>query len=212
VVEVVIQEYGRKQAEFEWRAGSEALDDLPGALVFFVGVGAHEIEVQLIGVHFGEEVAAAGEVFEVEELVLFQAVHGFDVALIGVRGRWYAHMLTIAEGFGKIPFEFAAVVRLPDHIAQRDAVAIEMLLDAGSENGASRSAALLSESPEQQTAADIAGGVLNHGQVESLGLQPVARDIVEILGISADLLEQRPGSFDVREVLLALIFAAAFLQ
>jgi hypothetical protein len=48
--------------------------------------------------------------------------------------------------------------------------------------------------------------------VESLGLQPVARVIVEILGIRADLLEQRPGSFDVREVLLALIFPAAFFQ
>jgi len=38
--------------------------------------------------------------------------------------------------------------------------------------------------------------------VQTLGLQPVAGNIVEILGIGADLLEQRPGSFDVREVLL----------
>jgi hypothetical protein len=65
---------------------------------------------------------------------------------------------------------------------------------------------------EEQTAADIAGGVLNGRQVEPLGLQPVARNIVKILGIGANLLEQRPGSFDVREVLLALIFAATFLQ
>jgi hypothetical protein len=48
--------------------------------------------------------------------------------------------------------------------------------------------------------------------VQPLSLQPVARDVVEILGIGADLLEQRPGSFDVREVLLALVFAAAFFQ
>jgi len=87
-----------------------------------------------------------------------------------------------------------------------------MLLDTGGENGAGRSAALLGEGPEEQTAADIAGGVLNDRQVEALGLQPVARDIVEILGIRADLLEQRPGSFDVREVLLTLVFPAAFFQ
>jgi hypothetical protein len=45
-----------------------------------------------------------------------------------------------------------------------------MLLDAGSENGAGGSAALLREGPEQQAAADVAGGVLNDGQVEPLRL------------------------------------------
>jgi hypothetical protein len=45
-----------------------------------------------------------------------------------------------------------------------------------------------------------------------LHLQPVTRNIVEILGIGADLLEQRPGSFAVRAVLLARVFPAAFFQ
>src|SRR5260370_40914574 len=139
-------------------------------------------------------------------------MHGFHVALIGVGGGRDAHMLAVPEGFGKIPFELAAVVGLPDQIAQRDAVAIQMLLDAGGENGTGRSAALLGKGPEEQTAADIAGSVLNDWQVEPLGLQPVAWNIVEILGIGADLLEQRPGSFDAREVLFALIFPAAFFQ
>jgi hypothetical protein len=48
--------------------------------------------------------------------------------------------------------------------------------------------------------------------VQALGLRPVARDIVKILGIGADLLEQRPLRLDVREVLLALIFLLAFFQ
>src|SRR5207244_13061327 len=69
----------------------------------------------------------------------------------GVGGRWDAHMLAIAEGFGKIPFELAAVVGLPDQIAQRDAVAMQMLLDAGGENGAGGSAALLGEGPEHRS-------------------------------------------------------------
>ena len=63
VVEVIIQEDWWKQAKFEGRARSEPLDDLPGALVFFVRVGAHEVEVELVGVRFGQEVAAAGEGF-----------------------------------------------------------------------------------------------------------------------------------------------------
>ena len=118
---------------------------MPRALIFLVRVGPHEIEVELIGVHFGEKVAAAGEVFEVEKLVFFEAMHRFHVALIGVGSRWDTHMLAIAEGFREVPSELAAVVGLPDQVARRDAVAIEMLLDPGGENGAGGSAALLGE-------------------------------------------------------------------
>ena len=67
----------------------------------------------------------------------------------------------------------------------------------GGKDGAGRSAAFLGEGPEQQAAANIAGGVLNHRQVQPAGLQPVAGDVVEILGIGTDLLKQRPGGFDV---------------
>lgn len=154
----------------ERRARSEPLDDLPRALIFFVGVGAHEIEVELVGVHLGEKIAAAGEIFQIEELVFFEAVNGFHVALVGVRGGRDAHVLAVPEGLGEIPLELSTVVGLPDQIAERDTVAIQMLLNAGSENGARGSAALLRKSPEQQAAADVAGGVLNDGQVEALRL------------------------------------------
>src|SRR5713101_5139221 len=63
VIEIAIQEDGWKQAEFEWRAGSEPLDDLPRALIFLVGIEAHEVKVQLIGVDLGEEVSPASKVF-----------------------------------------------------------------------------------------------------------------------------------------------------
>ena len=53
---------------------------------------------------------------------------------------------------------------------------------------------LLGKGPEQQTAAHFAGGVLNDGQLQPLSLRPVAGNIVEILGIGADLLKQRPGA------------------
>ena len=133
----------------EGRARSEALDDLPGAQIFFVGVGADEIEVELIGVGLSEEVAAAGEVFNVEELVFFEAMNGFDIALVGVSGRGDAHVLAAAESIREIAFELAAIVGLPDQIAERDAVAIQMLLDAGGEDGAGRGAASFGEGPEE---------------------------------------------------------------
>jgi len=46
--------------------------------------------------------------------------------------------------------------------------------------------------------------------VEALGLLPVVGDIVEILGIGADLLKHGPAGLDVGQVLFALIFAAPF--
>ena len=74
-----------------------------------MGVGSHEVEIELVGVDLGQEVAAACEVFQVEELVFFEAMHGFDIALIGVRGGRDADMLAIAKGFGELAFELAAV-------------------------------------------------------------------------------------------------------
>ena len=91
------------------RARSEPLDDLPGTLIFFVGVGASEVEVQLVGVHFGEELAATGEVFQIKELVFFEAMHGFHVALVGMGGGRDAHVLAVAESTREIPFKFATV-------------------------------------------------------------------------------------------------------
>ena len=121
-------------------------------------------------------------------------------------------MLAVTESLGEVAFEFTAVVGLPDQIAERDAVAIQMLLNAGSEDGAGRRRTFLRESPEEQSAANIASGVLNDGQAEPLGLRPVAGNIIEIMGVGADLLKQGPLSFDVGQVLLALIFLFSLFQ
>jgi len=107
------------------------------------------------------------------------------------------------------PDEFAAVVGLPDQIAQRDAVTVQMALEAGGEDSAGRRAPPLGERPEQQPTADFAGGVLDGRQAASFHLRPVVRDIVEILGVGGDLLEQAPSGFDLGQVPLALIFSAA---
>jgi hypothetical protein len=108
--------------------------------------------------------------------------------------------------------ELGPVVGLPYEIAQRDATAIEVPLNAGGEDGAGSGGAALGKGPEQQTAADLASRVLDDGQIEGLGLGPVARDVVEVLGVGGDLLKDAPGGFDVGEVLFALIFALAFFE
>jgi len=134
-----------------------------GVRYSLVEIGPRQVEIELVGTDLGEEISTAGERFQVKELVFFQAVNGFDIALEGVRSGRDADMLTIAEGFGEIAFEFTTVVGLPDQIAQRDAVAIQVLLDARSENGAGCGAAFLGKGPEQQAAANIASGVLDDG-------------------------------------------------
>jgi hypothetical protein len=69
----------------------------------------------------GEEVVTAGEVFDIEELVCFEAVEGLDVTLVGVSRRRDARVLAVAESRRKRAFELTAIVGLPDQIAERDA-------------------------------------------------------------------------------------------
>jgi len=66
----------------------------------------------------------------------------------------------------------------------------------------------LGKGPEQQSAADIAGGVLHDGEIEGLGLGPVMGDVVEVFGVGGNLLKQTPSGLDVGEVLFAWILAA----
>jgi hypothetical protein len=63
VVQVIIQEDGREQAE-QGASGVEVARRSARARDF---VGADEVEVELIGVSFGEEVATAGERFQIEK-------------------------------------------------------------------------------------------------------------------------------------------------
>ena len=119
---------------------------MPGALVFLVGGGAEEVEGELVGIDLGEEVATARELFQIEERVFLKVMHGFDVAWVGVRGGREAHRLAVTESFGKVALELAAI-------------AIQVLLDARSEDHAGRHTALLRESPDKQATADFPCGV-----------------------------------------------------
>ena len=83
-----------------------------------MGIGPHQIEVQLVGVHLVEEITATSEILQIEKFIFFEAMHRFHIALVGMRGRWDTHMLTIAKRCGECAFEFAAVVGQPDQVPQ----------------------------------------------------------------------------------------------
>jgi len=91
---VIIQEDRWKQAELEGPARFELFDDLPGAEVLFVGVGAGEVEVELVGEGLARK--SPRLVNEIEELIFDEAVDGFDIALEGVSGGRDADVLAVA--------------------------------------------------------------------------------------------------------------------
>src|SRR5258708_30820983 len=108
--------------------------------------------------------------------------------------------------------ELGTVAGLPDEVAKGDATTIEVLLNAGGKDGAGGRRTALGKGPEQQAAAHLAGGVFDGGEIEGLGLRPVAGDIVEVLGVGGDLLKEAPGGLDVGEVLFTLIFTLPFFK
>jgi len=63
-------------------------------------MGTGQIEVELVEGGLGEELGAAGEGFQVVELVLDPAVDGLNIALVGVGGGRDALMLRPEEGDG----------------------------------------------------------------------------------------------------------------
>ena len=62
MVEVVVQEDGWEQAEFECERGArrEALDDLPGAAIILMRVGSDEIESPFASSHSNTSTSPAG--------------------------------------------------------------------------------------------------------------------------------------------------------
>src|SRR5712692_996708 len=152
-VETIVEEDGRKQAEVEGKAGSEVLDDLPWGETSFMGVGTSQVEVELVEGSLGQEVGAAGEGFQIEEFVFDEAVDGFDVALVGVGAGRDALMLgaEVGDGGGKmrtgairlqLADELPAVVGLPSQVAEGDATACQVRLNALREQSAGLSGSL----------------------------------------------------------------------
>ena len=157
-------------------------------------VGSDKIEVELVERSLGEEVGAAGEGFDFEELVFDEAMDGLDVALVGVSARGDALVLRAEEGDGageaiagavrlQCANKLAAVIGLPSQVGEVDAAALEMGLDALSNQFTGSFGAALGEGQENQAAADVACGVLDGRQAKALRLRPVGGEIIQVLGM-----------------------------
>ena len=129
------------------RARSEALDDLSRALIFLLGVGANEIEVELVAVGFGEQVALLEKSSRSKNSSSSRRRRSrHRSGRCEPRARYTP--AGCREILGKVAFELAVVIGLPE-ASRSETVAVQVLLDAG-EDGAGRSAA------------GIAGRVLDH--------------------------------------------------
>jgi hypothetical protein len=60
------------------------LDDLPWSETSLVRIGASQVEIELIQRSLGQELGAAAEGFQVEELIFDEAVDGFDPSADGL--------------------------------------------------------------------------------------------------------------------------------
>lgn len=211
MIELVIQEDGKGEADLKGAVGTELLDDLASGKAPFVGIGKCEVEVEVVESSFGQEVAAGGEAFQVKGVIFDEARDGFELTLKGVCWGRDADPLSLAEGWGETVAlasaaftsnELAAIIGLSDQFDQGDSEA----LDAGGEDLTGGSAVPLSEGEEKQAAAGLAGRVLDPGQVESLGRRQVKQDLIDVFGVGTNLLEQpqvawraaRSCSFDTR--------------
>ena len=110
----------------------------------FGGVGAQQVELELVQGGFGEKLAAAPEPFQVEELILDEPVQGFHIALIGMSGGRDADMLAVAQGARKsrgttglvvAADELAPIIGLPDQVAEIDSGASQVALGLRPEVG-----------------------------------------------------------------------------
>ena len=106
-----------------------------------------------------------------------EAMNGFDIALEGVSSGGNADMLAVTKRGREIAFELAAVVGLPDQIAQRDVVAMQMMLDAGSEDSAGGSERFCAKAQKNKPLRTSRAVYWITGKPRA-GLGPVVRDIV----------------------------------
>lgn len=85
----------------------------------------------------------------------------------------------------------------------------EMLADQTDKEACIGGGLFIGESKEHQTASDLACGELVLWQLKGFHLRPVMRDILEVLGIDAELTEQFPLFFHLREVFLAFMLLSS---
>lgn len=205
--ESIVEEEDGEGEEALRESGIAAVDDLPWRLALLVRVRACEVEPELVGEGFVEEVGEAAEGLDLVELVLDEAVSGLDVGLVGVgAGRdGVVSGAGVLDGPGEgavvlgVPGadELRAVVGLEAATVELDAAGGEVLGEPFDPEGRVSQGAFEGVGEELRAADDITGGVLHEGQTMPLDLRPQLGDVVEVLGVDVDLLEQLPPLLDL---------------
>ena len=191
-VEELIEEDRGEGEDLFGKRGVAVVEDLPGGLVVFVAVFAEGVKPEVVGGGFGEEVGAGREGFDLVELILDEAVGGFDIGLPGVGGGrdgWRQQAGDGLDGLGEgavlagrhTADERTAVIGLEAAADQVHAAVLEVLEQEAGKEGRASQGAFLGVAEEVQATHDLAGGVLDPGQTEAANRGPQLRDIVEVL-------------------------------
>jgi len=208
-----IEEGGLPEGDAGIDIGGELTQQIEGGAIALVAVLSGDIEVAPVGCDFVEEVGAGAEGFPIEELVFTETMDGFDIAVVGVGGggdegvgdaAGFHGGLEAVRGAAPIPAAgiLGAVIGLEAHLFEGHARGGEMIHDPLGEDAGEGGGSLLGVVGEGEAGADLSGGVLDEGQAQSFGLEPIMGDIVEVFGVMADLGEDRPLGFDSPQILL----------
>ena len=177
------------------------LNELPRRLVFFVRVGAIEVERQLIGCGFRHEVVPVFKILDLVEFRLHEIVNRFDIRLHAMRS-WVDGVVVLSRkqfngscvgrGFFCVPGAniFAAVIGLPDGSLGKGLELPEEVIDVGGEEMGVGQRDAFGKAEEEDAAGDLTEGVLNLRQVARSGLEIVFRDVHEVFGVLHGLLEE----------------------
>lgn len=223
-----VKEDGLPQGDLAGSFGVALGDDVPWGLVFFTGVLAGDIEPPVVDGGFVQEVNAAVEGFDLVELILDQAVDGFDVGLPAMGARRNEVVGTsgvVVDGAGEVAVvagvpatdELRSVVGLPAARVQPGSPVGQMSQQHLGEEGGAVDGPFLGVGDEHQAAGDIPGRVLDQRQMEAADLGVQLGDIVEVFGVQIDLLKKPPLGFDrpqtaFRGVLPAFALEQSFLM
>jgi hypothetical protein len=200
--------------------GRELAQHLQRAAILLEAIAAGDVEVEPVALSLGEEVAAIAKALPVEEFVLAEPVHGLHVAVVGVGGGrdegvaeamgFHGGLEAMQAAFAILATDvFGAVIGLKPHLLQTDAAGREVGDDPLGEDASEAGGAGLGVVGEGEAGAHFPGGVLHQRQAQGLGLRPIAGDVVQVLGIMAELGEDGPGGFAGSQILFGDMLALA---
>lgn len=189
--------------------------------MLLVGVGAEEVEGELIGGDLGHEVGTVLKILELVEFQLHEVVNSFDIGLHPMSAREDGVVTLTGErfdgagiggGFLGVPGTdiLATVVGLADGDFGKGLKFSEEVVDVEGEELGVGEGEFVGKSEEEDAAGDLAVSVLDFGQVQEFGLEIILGDIHEVFGVLDGALKQRQEFFHGPQVIFGDMFFGSF--